>query len=163
MQLGRQSVMISGNGNDARRVLVVDDDSEIRTLLTTVLAMRGLRVDSATNGSEAVELLAQNRYGVVLLDLIMPVGDGYSVLECIRRTPPAEVPVVLVVTGADRSQIERLDASVIHGIVRKPFEPEELAALVLACVEIRDRSAFETMVMAVMAGTPLIALLSRWS
>jgi hypothetical protein len=56
--------------------------------------------------------------------------------------------------------LERLNANKIHGIVKKPFDPREVAEVVAACAEIRGRSAFETMAVAtVMTGAPLIALL----
>jgi hypothetical protein len=67
-----------------------------------------------------------------------------------------------VLTGADRTIVERLDPQRIHGVVRKPFDPEELASVVVACAEIRGRSTFETMAIAtVLAGSPFIAWLSR--
>ncbi|HEX8172231.1 MAG TPA: response regulator [Thermoanaerobaculia bacterium] len=140
-----------------RRILVVDDDAEVRELLSTTLRQRALTVDAAGDGDEAVELLRENRYSVVLLDLIMPELDGFGVLDALAAdaiTPP----VVLVVTGADRSMVERLDSRRIHGVVRKPFDPHELADVVAACADIRGRSAFETMALTTMiSGAPLIA------
>ena len=71
--------------------------------------------------------------------------------------------IVLVVTGADHRVVEQLDAQRIHGIVRKPFDCDDIASLVLACADLRGRSAFETMAIATMlAGTPFLALLNRW-
>jgi hypothetical protein len=67
---------------------------------------------------------------------------------------------VLVISGADRRVLDQLDSQKIHGIVRKPFDPDEVAAVVAACAEIRGRSAFETMALAtMMTGAPLMALL----
>ena len=68
-------------------------------------------------------------------------------------------PVVLVVSGAERNVLDRLDSQRIHGIVKKPFDPLEIAAIVFACAEIRGNRAFETMAIAtVMTGAQLIAL-----
>ena len=140
---------------DHKLVLIVDDDEEIRGLLHAVLTRHGLAVDAAADGSSALELISQKSYSVVLLDLMMPV-DGFSVLDTLNR-PGVSAPVVLVVTGAERSTVDRLDPNRVHGIVRKPFDPEELAALVVACADIRSRNAFGTMAIATMiAGTPHI-------
>jgi CheY-like chemotaxis protein len=142
-----------------RRVLVVDDDVEIRRILVTALGQRGLTTDQAVDGQEAVGLLRENAYSVIVLDLMMPALDGFGVLNAISASG-GQPPIVLVVTGAERPMIEQLDAQKIHGIVRKPFDPQEVAAVVAACAEIRGRSAFETMALATMiTGAPLIALL----
>jgi two-component system OmpR family response regulator len=142
-----------------RRVLVVDDDPEIRRILVTALRKRGLTIDEAVDGVQAVELLRENVYSVVVLDLLMPGTNGFGVLDAIGDRD-GNSPIVLVVTGAERSLLDRVDSQKIHGIVRKPFDPQEVAAVVAACAEIRGRSAFETMALATMiTGAPLIALL----
>lgn len=141
-----------------RRVLVIDDEESIRRMLSSALRQRTLSVDEASDGRDAIALVNENRYAVVLLDLLMPETDGFHVLEAIGRV--TNPPVVLVVSGADRALIDRIDSRLIHGIIRKPFDPLEIADIVQACAEIRGRSAFETMAYAtVIAGAPLIALL----
>ncbi len=127
-------------------------------MLGAALRQRSLAVDEAADGEEAIALLAEYRYAVVLLDLLMPHVDGFGVLDALADDP--NPPIVLVVTGAERRVLDQLDSRTIHGIVRKPFDPVEIANVVSACAEIRGRSAFETMAYAtVMAGAPLIALL----
>ena len=147
------------NIEQPNRVLVVDDDSDVRDLLTTMLRQRSLAVDVAADGRQAIDLMREHQYMVIILDLLMPVMDGFAVLDAMsgmEGTPP----VVLVLTGADRLTIDRLDAQRIHGIVRKPFDPEELGSLIAACAEIRGRSPFEAMAMAMIAGGPFLAWLS---
>ena len=142
-----------------RRVLVVDDQSEVRRVLVTALRQKGLVIDEAAGGREAVELLREHQYSVVVLDLLMPGVSGFSVLDAIEEND-GHSPVVLVVSGADRAVLDQLDSQKIHGIVKKPFDPHEVAAVVAACADIRGRSAFETMALATMiTGAPLIALL----
>jgi CheY-like chemotaxis protein len=144
-----------------RRVLVVDDDDQTRAILRTALRHRGLEVDEAEDGRRALDLLAETRYAVVLLDLIMPNLDGFAVLDAIGRIHVTQHPVVLVVSGAQRSVLEGIDTRAIHGIVRKPFDPMDVSAIAAACVEIRGRSGFETMALATMiSGVPLITFLS---
>jgi DNA-binding response OmpR family regulator len=151
-------------GANLKRVLVVDDEPSIRTILATVLTRAGLDVDVAAGGREALELLREQRYSVILLDLMMPVVDGFDVLSELKHVDGETPPVVLVITGADRRSIERLDARRIHGVVRKPFDPDEVASIVAACVEIKRRNTFEAMALAtMMAGGPILAILQRLS
>jgi len=152
------------NAGQQKRVLVVDDDPVIRRLLVWTLQRHSLTVDEASDGLAALALIREHQYGVILLDLLMPVLDGFSVLSALGTPPMTSPPVVLVITGADRRAVQHLDPQKIHGIVRKPFDPEELASLVVACAEIRSRNAFGTMAIAtVIAGSPLLALLNRFS
>ncbi|HYS55301.1 MAG TPA: response regulator [Thermoanaerobaculia bacterium] len=142
----------------ATRVLIVDDDATIRELLGSVLRRRDLIVDEATDGAEALVLLRENSYSVVLLDLLMPNVDGFGVIENLGSAISS--PVVLVITGADRALLRKLDPRRIHGVVNKPFDTEELAALVVACAEIKSRSPFEAMaISAMIAGGPFLAWL----
>jgi CheY-like chemotaxis protein len=145
-----------------KRVLVVDDDAMVREVLRSVLEKHDLIVDVAGDGAAAVDFLRDQQYAVVLLDLLMPGVDGFGVLDRLGDPEIVSPPVVLVVTAADRSTVDRLDARRIHGIVRKPFEPEEIARLVVACAEIKSRSPFGPMAIATMiAGSPFLALLNR--
>jgi two-component system OmpR family response regulator len=142
-----------------RRVLVVDDDAEIRNMLGAALRGRELAIDSAADGATAIGLLSANAYSVVLLDIMMPGVDGFSVLDAIESGERA--PVVLVVSGADRSVLERLDTRKIHGVVRKPFDPHEVAGIVSSCADIRGRRQLETMAIAAALSGPLLTWLSR--
>jgi CheY-like chemotaxis protein len=145
----------------SKRVLIVDDDASIRALLGSVLRGRDLIVDEARDGMEALNLLKENSYSVVLLDLLMPKLDGFGVIKDIGSA--ISTPVVLVITGADRALIRQLDPQKIHGVVNKPFDAEDLATLVVACAEIKSRSPFEAMaISAMIAGGPFLAWLSKW-
>lgn len=145
-----------------KRVLIAEDDAGLRLLLAATIRRRGLHVDEAADGEEALALATANRYSVMLLDLLMPVMNGFGVLEQISNDDAPPPPVVLVITGADRAIVERLGAHRIHGVVRKPFDAEEIASVVVACAEIRERTSFETMAIATMlAGGPFLALLNR--
>lgn len=83
-----------------KRILVVDDDDNLRELLSAVLSQAGRAVDTARNGIEAVELLSQNHYDLILSDLRMPGLDGpalYDALRAMRPTTP--IPRVIFMTG----------------------------------------------------------------
>lgn len=146
--------------SDPRRILIVDDDAEVRKILATALRLKPLTLDEASNGREAIELLRENQYAVVLLDLMMPHVDGFSVLSAIGADLP-NPPVVLVITGASREAIERVDTERIHGVIRKPFDPLEVASIVAACAEARNRGGFETMAVAMMSSGALIHWLTK--
>jgi DNA-binding response OmpR family regulator len=142
-----------------RRVLVVEDDSSVSGLLNSVLRQRGLTVDVADGGAEAIAHLSENSYAVILLDLLMPQPDGFAVLQAIKNGTVQAPPVVLVITGADRSLVEKLDPRSIHGVVRKPFDAEELASLVVACSEIRSKGSMGMMAVAMISSARLFDFL----
>jgi DNA-binding response OmpR family regulator len=143
-----------------RRILVVDDDAPTRKLLATVLKQRGMLVDEADDGDTAIDLAGANHYAVVLLDLVMPKADGFEVIRSLRYAEPRQRPIVLVITGADHHTTDQLDARNIHGIIRKPFDADDVASVVSACVEIRSGGIFGPMAIAMLSGAPLFAWLS---
>ena len=150
--------------DEKRRVLVVDDDPEIRFLLRSVLDSHSLAVDEASDGQEGAAMAEAGRYSVILLDLVMPNGGGAEVLRKLDSLNPTSGAVVLVITGAQQRIIDSLDARRVHGIITKPFDAQELASLVRACADIRSSKSMGAMCAAtVLAGSPLLALLSsRW-
>jgi CheY-like chemotaxis protein len=99
---------------------VVEDDPDVRLVLEDVLQAEGYIVGTAANGLEALNALREQRYGVVLLDLMMPVMNGWQFLEAQAADPAlAAIPVVAVtaVTAAHLPAVRTL---------RKPFDLSEL-------------------------------------
>lgn len=83
-----------------KRILVVDDDDNLRELLPAVLSQAGRAVDTARNGIEAVELLSQNHYDLILSDLRMPGLDGPALYDALRAIhPTSPIPRVIFMTG----------------------------------------------------------------
>ena len=119
-----------------RRILVVDDDDAIRALLATVLKRRGLAVDTARNGKDAVEKLADVRYALVLLDLMMPLMSGYQVLDHIADESLSNRPYVLVLTAG--LEPRGFDTSFVVGTIHKPFDVELLVDTVLGCLKVTE-------------------------
>jgi CheY-like chemotaxis protein len=114
------------------KVLVVDDDDAMLRLVCPLLEAEDLEVDCVRNGVQALARLAANNYSVVLLDLRMPAGDGYSVIEQIERIEATSRPLVLVISAWADEQVEReLLSDVVTGVIRKPFDPTNLGAVVL--------------------------------
>lgn len=117
-----------------KRILVVDDDDAIRALLTTVLKRRGLRVETARNGAEAVTKLGESRYSLILLDLMMPLMSGYQVLEHLGDESAASRPMVLVLTAG--LEPRGFDTSFVVGTIHKPFDVELLVDTVIGCLSV---------------------------
>jgi CheY-like chemotaxis protein len=146
---------------DAKRILIVDPDQESRSSLASFLRRQFVNIDESADGREAVERLAENRYTVILLDVS---ADGVAhdpLMATLAELAPPAGPIVLLLAGSDPRDSEGLDPQRIHGIIRKPYDLEELADLVRACAEIKSRNSLGTMCMATMlAGGPILALLS---
>ena len=123
------------------RALVVEDDSDIATLITHYLERDGWRCDVARDGLDALSKLGAETYRLVVLDLQLPGRDGLSVLTQIRATPRLKgLPVVIVTArGEETDRIVGLEIGADDYIV-KPFSPKEFAARVKAILRRIDRS-----------------------
>jgi CheY-like chemotaxis protein len=113
------------------RVLVVDDEPAIRALVAKILERAGLSVDVARDGGEAIAKLDASDYSVLVIDLMMPVIDGYGVVEHLRERGGPR-PAVIVITAGDSAAIRRLDGGMVHSVIRKPFDIDVLGDLVVA-------------------------------
>jgi DNA-binding response OmpR family regulator len=112
-----------------QRVLIIEDDSEIRSTLSHVLEFEGFAVRSAENGAEGLDLLSEmdplEHPDVILLDHRMPVMDGDEFLRQWRISRYQEIPVLMLSAGT----IDELDQVPVRSI-RKPFDIEELLAAI---------------------------------
>ena len=120
------------------RILVVDDEPDIRALVQLNLELDGHEVITASNGAEALELVADQIPDVMLLDLMMPEVDGWTVLETIKAASDLDVNriPVLMLTAYDTSE-NRVRGG-IEGAIRyltKPFSPSALREEVTAAIE----------------------------
>ena len=115
--------------SEQHRVLVVDDDEAIRKLISAILRRRNFVVDTAANGEEALKKLGENHYAIMLLDLMMPRVDGYTVIERVRDQKIATE--IVVVTAAGASQVKAIDRNVVRVIISKPFDVTQLVETVV--------------------------------
>jgi len=116
-------------------ILVVDDDQALRGLFTTLLTKKGFDVDTAPDGRAAFDQIHLHNYSVILLDLMMPEVNGFELLDRIERDSPALMQKVIVMTGASQRAIQNLDTSRVWGMIRKPFDIDNLVSSTLACAE----------------------------
>jgi len=113
------------------RVLIIDDDPGIRTLVELLLQTQGLETDQASQGEEGLEKARQNPPDLFLCDLDMPVMDGIETLAEIRRDPLLKyIPFVLVTGMATAAQEQRMMRGGANGILRKPFSFAALLEIV---------------------------------
>jgi DNA-binding response OmpR family regulator len=116
--------------NARPRVLVVDDDEDIRTLLRELLERAGYTVDEADNGRAALRHLFSNAPALVILDVTMPEMDGYQTLERIRDL--SDVPVIMLTARSQELEKVRGLTAGADDYVAKPFGRQELLARVQA-------------------------------
>ena len=115
------------------KILIVDDQESLRTLILAALKRRRLRADSAHDGQSAIDALKKGHYRVLALDLMMPVVSGWDVLEWLSRNRDRKPHSVIVVSATDRDVMQRLDPTIVNAIIFKPFDVVELSAYIGAC------------------------------
>src|SRR5207237_8826343 len=114
---------------DASYVLVVDDDPAIRGLVADALRIEGYTVDMAAHGREALEAMRARRPATVVLDLMMPVMDGFSFMEACHKEQLCDgVPIVVI--SAVHDALERISEVPVHACIAKPFDLEDLVRTV---------------------------------
>ena len=110
-------------------VLVVDDDPAIRGLVAEALRHEGYNVDMAAHGREALDAMRARKPATVVLDLMMPVMDGFVFLEeCHKQQLCVDVPIVVISAVADA--LQRITEVPVHACMAKPFDLDDLVRLV---------------------------------
>ena len=110
------------------KILICDDETDIRNALNIYLSAQGYETVLCSNGQEALDAVAKGGIGLVLLDIMMPVIDGITVLSKLRKT--SNVPVILLTAkGEDTDKVLGLDVGA-DDYITKPFNPMEVLARV---------------------------------
>lgn len=119
-----QSSQGSRGVSSGRRVLIVDDIASNRLMLQLFLEQQGFATDNATGGEEAVSLAARTRYDAILMDLQMPVIDGYTATQRIRASESGSIPTVIVAVTAssENDTREKCLAAGMDGHFMKPLD-----------------------------------------
>lgn len=124
---------------DNVRTLIVDDSSVMRKIVARALQQGGVslgEVLEAGNGSEALEILRQQKVDLVLSDINMPVMDG---LEFVRQLQGVEnakgVPVLMITTEGSESHVMQAISNGARGYIRKPFTPDQMKQHVLPLLQ----------------------------
>jgi CheY-like chemotaxis protein len=109
------------------KILIAEDNAVNRELLRELLELRGYTVLEACDGQEALQMIEQAQPELLLLDIGMPVMDGFAVIKRIRENPRLKLPVVAVTAYAMRGDQERILSSGFDGYLSKPVNPSSLA------------------------------------
>lgn len=103
-------------------VLIVDDEPDNRVIAEKVLAFGGAKVQTAVHGEDGLKRLAEINPSFILLDLSMPVMDGWEMLKAIRANPrTASIPVIALTAHAMAGDRERVIEAGFNGYIAKPF------------------------------------------
>lgn len=118
------------------RVLVVEDDRSVRETVTLLLERAGLRATAVDDGRQALEQLSQHDFDLVLLDIMLPVVDGFQVCRSIRQD--SQIPIVMLTARTDTADVVAGLETGADDYVTKPFQGPELVARVRAALRRRD-------------------------
>ena len=115
------------------KILVVDDEKDILELIDFNLSKNGYRVRTVASGEEALDLIKENDYDLIILDLMLPGVDGFDICKIIKADKhKSNIPIVMVTAKADEAdKVAGLEIGADH-YVTKPFSPRELLAIVKA-------------------------------
>jgi DNA-binding response OmpR family regulator len=116
-------------GDRMKRVLVADDDADVRELVSFKLAQSGWDVSTARDGEDALAQLVASPPDVAVLDIMMPKLSGLDLCREIRQRPGVDdIPILLLTAKAQEADVERGFALGADDYVVKPFSPRELAS-----------------------------------
>ena len=118
----------------AHRALIVEDDPAIRKLVEKLLVRKGIEIDTAHDGRQAIDKLRNGEYSVVILDLMIPEVNGFQVIEFVK-TNKIHVPIA-VVSAVSHQSLTNLDLDFVKLVISKPFDVHEFTkAIVALCCE----------------------------
>ncbi len=112
-----------------QRILVIEDNEQNRYLTTFLLESQGYQVTAASDGAQGIELAARLHPHLILLDIQLPVMDGYAVARALRANAAlADIPIVAVTSYAMTGDREKTIAAGCNGYIEKPINPETFVA-----------------------------------
>lgn len=122
------------------RILVIDDEVNICTLMERILTMEGYEVGQATNQQEALELFDREHWDLLLLDVYMPEISGWKLAAMLRDRKP-EVRRCFMTARIDAAYDEAVTEGLIHSYMYKPFSFEDVRVLVRDTLDMGDTGA----------------------
>lgn len=120
--------------NQKFRILVVDDDDNIRDVLKDLLTLEGHRATLAKNGEQAIQLFDKDKFDMVITDLGMPGLSGWDVAKKIKQTEP-DIPVIIISGWGAQLSEEELKQAKVDMILAKPFNLEQIQKVIAKCAD----------------------------
>lgn len=119
----------------SQRILVIEDQEDLRKLLARMLTLEGFEVLTAANGAAGIALARQQHPDLIFCDLLMPELDGFGVLSAIRGdTRTASIPVVFVTASAGPAERQQGVERGVAAYLTKPFERDEILQTIRRCI-----------------------------
>lgn len=118
-------------------VLVADDEKGIREFLEIALKKEGYEVTLASNGAEAISLCEKKKFDIILADIKMPRGDGYTILRKVKKLHPDTIVIMITAYGSFESAIKAMKEGAFDYIA-KPFDVNDVKALIQSALAKRD-------------------------
>ncbi len=115
---------------EPRKILAIDDEPDMLQLLNRILTSEGYKVSLAADGVYGLTLARETEPDLILLDIMMPGPDGFTVLESIRKY--SNVPVIMITAKLDTQSLNRALELGADDYIKKPFRPAELIARINA-------------------------------
>ncbi|HLJ35330.1 MAG TPA: response regulator [Ktedonobacteraceae bacterium] len=117
----------------AKRIIVADDDKEVREIITFVLTHNGFEVLAVNNGQQLHDVLAQQLPDILILDVMMPGEDGYHLCHALRSNPRTQYIPIIIMTAHTEEIYERISIDLgVAEHITKPFHPLALVERVKA-------------------------------
>lgn len=117
----------------AEHILLVEDEPDLQLALLVRLRAAGFQCESAGNGKEALERLAQHRPDLIVTDLLMSVMDGYDLVRHLKTNhATASIPIIVMTALPEQSRAARADELQGAYVLERPFEARELVAMIRA-------------------------------
>jgi DNA-binding response OmpR family regulator len=117
-----------------KRILIIDDEKNIRLTLSQCLEHSNYQVETAVSGEHGLEKYAENNFDLVLLDMKMPGINGMEVLRRIKRQNPIQKIIMITAYGTIETAVEAMKLGAVD-YLRKPFTPEEIRSIVKRVLE----------------------------
>ena len=141
MNTATPPLRVSGSVNFGSRILIADDEKNIRLMVRTILELEDHVVDEAADGNAAVTALHRASYDLLILDLNMPAVDGLTVLEQLETNKPAHLPKVVVLTayGSLSTAVKATRRGALD-FLEKPVTPDQLREAVKGALSEQERA-----------------------
>lgn len=124
------------------RILVVDDDPQITTLLNTLLSLQGFEVHVVNDSTQAMSAAASTTPDLFILDLMMPQPNGYEICRLIRSDPKFRNTPILIITASDDYGSKAISrAAGANDYMTKPFDQDELPKVIRSLIKLHKTNA----------------------